>query len=47
MENVNREEVIALLNEIMKYELAGVVIYTHSALMVVGPYIESLITYFN
>ena len=47
MENVNREEVIALLNEIMKYELAGVVRYTHSALMVVGPYRESLISYFN
>jgi len=47
MENVNREKVISLLNEIMKYELAGVVRYTHSALMVVGPYRESLITYFN
>ena len=47
MENVNREKVISLLNNIMKYELAGVVRYTHSALMVVGPYRESLITYFN
>ncbi len=47
MENVNREKVISLLNEIMKYELAGVVRYTHSALMVVGPYRESLIKYFN
>ena len=47
MENVNREKVISILNEIMKYELAGVVRYTHSALMVVGPYRESLITYFN
>lgn len=47
MENVNREKVISILNNIMKYELAGVVRYTHSALMVVGPYRESLITYFN
>jgi len=47
MENVNREKVISILNEIMKYELAGVVRYTHSALMVVGPYRESLISYFN
>ena len=47
MENVNREKVVSLLNNIMKYELAGVVRYTHSALMVVGPYRESLITYFN
>ncbi len=47
MKNVNREKVISLLNDIMKYELAGVVRYTHSALMVVGPYRESLIKYFN
>ena len=47
MENVNREKVISILNEIMKYELAGVVRYTHSALMVVGPYRESLVSYFN
>jgi len=47
MENINRERVISILNDIMKYELAGVVRYTHSALMVVGPYRESLVTYFN
>ena len=47
MDNVNRKKVISILNEIMKYELAGVVRYTHSALMVVGPYRESLISYFN
>ena len=28
----------AILNEIMEYELAGVVRYTHSAMMVTGPY---------
>lgn len=47
MDNVDREKVISILNEIMKYELAGVVRYTHSALMVVGPYRESLVSYFN
>ena len=47
MEHVNIEKFISLLNNIMKYELAGVVRYTHSALMVVGPYRASLITYFN
>ena len=47
MDNVNRKKVISILNEIMKYELGGVVRYTHSALMVVGPYRESLISYFN
>ncbi len=31
------KKVCKTLNEIMKYELAGVVRYTHSALMVVGP----------
>jgi bacterioferritin len=47
MENVDRIKVNAILNDIMKYELAGVVRYTHSALMVVGPYRESLVSYFN
>ena len=47
MENIDRRKVISILNDIIKYELAGVVRYTHSALMVVGPYRESLVTYFN
>lgn len=47
MENIDRKKVISILNEIMKYELSGVVRYTHSALMVVGPYRESLVSYFN
>jgi bacterioferritin len=47
MENVDRKKVTSILNDIMKYELAGVVRYTHSALMVVGPYRESLVSYFN
>ena len=28
----------AILNEIMEYELAGIVRYTHSAMMITGPY---------
>ena len=44
---MNTQEVNTILNKIIEYELAGVVRYTHSALMVVGPYRESLITYFN
>ena len=47
MDNIDRKKVISILNEIMKYELSGVVRYTHSALMVVGPYRESLVSYFN
>jgi len=47
MDNIDRKKVILILNEIMKYELSGVVRYTHSGLMVVGPYRESLVSYFN
>ena len=36
--DLNLKEVCTTLNEIMEYELAGVVRYTHSALMVVGPH---------
>ena len=35
---LNLKQVCTTLNEIMEYELAGVVRYTHSALMVVGPH---------
>jgi bacterioferritin len=37
-ELMNIQEVNILLNKINEYELAGVVRYTHSALMVTGPY---------
>ena len=36
--NIDTKEVISLLNEIMEYELAGVVRYTHYSLMVTGPH---------
>ena len=38
MKEINSQEVCDILNEIMEYELAGVVRYTHSAMMVSGPY---------
>ena len=38
MKEINSELVCNILNEIMEYELAGVVRYTHSAMMVSGPY---------
>lgn len=38
MKEIKPELVCSILNEIMEYELAGVVRYTHSAMMVSGPY---------
>ena len=38
MKKINSKDVCDILNEIMEYELAGVVRYTHSSLMVSGPY---------
>ena len=35
--NLDSNKVIDILNEIMEYELAGVVRYTHYSLMVGGP----------
>ena len=35
---INTNKVCDILNEIMEYELAGVVRYTHSSMMVSGPY---------
>ena len=37
MKDLNLKLVCSILNEIMEYELAGVVRYTHSAMMVSGP----------
>ena len=47
MENneINTKEVCDILNEIMEYELAGVVRYTHSAMMVSGPYRLPIVTF--
>ena len=35
---LDTDKACAILNEIMEYELAGVVRYTHSAMMITGPY---------
>ena len=35
---MNTQKVNEILNEIMEYELAGVVRYTHYSLMITGPY---------
>ena len=37
MKNLDVKKTIKILNEILEYELAGVVKYTHFALMVAGP----------
>ncbi len=37
MEDLNTQATVDLLNKIMEYELAGVVRFTHYALMVTGP----------
>ena len=38
LKELNKEKVCEVLNQIMEFELAGVVRYTHSSLMVVGPH---------
>lgn len=38
MQTLDKDATVAILNKIMQYELAGVVRYTHSALMVRGPF---------
>ena len=47
MENneINTKEFCDILNEIMEYELAGVVRYTHSSMMVSGPYRLPIVTF--
>ena len=47
MENLDKEKVTRILDDIMKYELSGVVRYTHYALMVTGPYRLSLEEFFK
>jgi len=47
MKNLDKDKTISILNEILKYELAGVVKYTHFALMVTGPNRLSLDSFFK
>ena len=38
LRDLNIERVCSILNEIVELEMAGVVRYAHSSLMVTGPY---------
>ncbi len=44
-QEINSKEVCDILNSIMEYELAGVVRYTHSSMMVSGPYRLPIVTF--
>ena len=45
LQPLETQQACAILNEIMEYELAGVVRYTHSAMMVTGPYRIPIVTF--
>ena len=47
MKELNRQRTIELLNTIMEFELAGVVRYTHYALMVTGPNRIPIVQFFQ
>ena len=47
MKELNRQKTIELLNTIMEFELAGVVRYTHYALMVTGPNRIPIVQFFQ
>ena len=47
MDGLNLDNTHALLNEIIEYELAGVVRYTHYALMVRGPTRIPIVNFFK
>ena len=45
MKEMNTNEVCNIFKEIIEYELAGIVRYTHSSLMVTGPYRIPIVTF--
>ena len=45
MRELNEKTVCDLLNKIVEYEMAGVVRYAHSSLMVTGPYRIPIVTF--
>jgi bacterioferritin len=47
MKELDVQRACEVLNEIMEYELAGVVRYTHYALMVTGPYRIPIVDFMN
>ena len=47
MKELNREKTIEILNQIMEFELAGIVRYTHYSLMVTGPNRIPIVQFFQ
>lgn len=47
MDDLNLDRTCEILNKIMELELAGVVRYTHYALMVTGPYRQPIVDFMN
>ncbi|AFZ33750.1 Ferritin Dps family protein [Stanieria cyanosphaera PCC 7437] len=47
MKELDREKTTTILNEIMEFELAGVVRYTHYSLMVTGPNRIPIVQFFQ
>lgn len=47
MRELDREKTTDLLNQIMEFELAGVVRYTHYSLMVTGPHRIPIVQFFQ
>ena len=45
MRELNEHRVCELLNEIIELEMAGVVRYAHSSLMITGPYRQPIVTF--
>ena len=45
MKELNREQVCKILNDIIELEMAGVVRYAHSSLMVTGPHRIPIVTF--
>jgi len=45
MKTLNRLAVNEILNEIVEYEMAGVVRYAHSSLMITGSYRQPIVTF--
>jgi bacterioferritin len=47
MQDLDQEKAIGILRSLMEFELAGVVRYTHYALMVTGPNRIPIVAFFN
>ncbi len=47
MKNLDHQRTIQVLNQIMEFELAGVVRYTHYSLMVIGPNRIPIVDFFK